>query len=123
YWREAWKYGIRAFRYCNHDCGHAIGAVAYAAAALGWRTRYLEEAGDADVARLLGLDRDADFVNAEREAPDCLLWVGTADPPPLAAIAALGDGATWAGSANTLSPAHVEWRGGEHPPPPPRHPP
>jgi len=110
YWREAWKYGVRAFRYCNHDCGHAIGAVAYAAAALGWRTRYLEEAGDADVARLLGLDRDADFADAEREAPDCLLWVGTTDPPPLAAIAALADGATWAGSANTLSPAHVEWR-------------
>src|SRR5215470_2468854 len=110
YWREAWKYGIRAFRYCNHDCGHAIGAVAYAAAALGWRTRFLEEAGDADVARLLGLDRDADFANAEREAPECLLWVGTADPPPLAAIAPLADGARWAGSANTLSPAHVEWR-------------
>ena len=39
YWREAWKYGMRAFRYCHHDCGHAIAAVAYAAAALGWRTR------------------------------------------------------------------------------------
>ena len=35
YWREAWKYGMRAFRYCQHDCGHAIAAVAYAAAALG----------------------------------------------------------------------------------------
>ena len=22
-WREAWKYGERAFRYCNHDVGHA----------------------------------------------------------------------------------------------------
>jgi SagB-type dehydrogenase family enzyme len=26
YWREAWKYGERAFRYCQHDAGHAIGA-------------------------------------------------------------------------------------------------
>ena len=25
HWREAWKYGERAFRYCNHDVGHAIG--------------------------------------------------------------------------------------------------
>ncbi len=36
-WREAWKYGERAFRYCQLDVGHAIGAVAQAAAALGWR--------------------------------------------------------------------------------------
>ena len=23
HWREAWKYGERAFRYCQHDIGHA----------------------------------------------------------------------------------------------------
>ena len=33
YWREAWKYGERAFRYCQHDVGHAIGTVRIAAAA------------------------------------------------------------------------------------------
>jgi SagB-type dehydrogenase family enzyme len=109
YWREAWKYGIRAFRYCNHDCGHAIAAVAYAAAALGWRTHSLAEAGDADVARLLGLDRDAEFAAAEREEPDCLLWIGPGAPPVLDAIAALAEGATWAGAANRLSPSHREW--------------
>ncbi|KAK8939872.1 hypothetical protein KSP40_PGU014106 [Platanthera guangdongensis] len=27
FWREAWKYGERAFRYCNHDVGHAISAL------------------------------------------------------------------------------------------------
>jgi SagB-type dehydrogenase family enzyme len=110
YWREAWKYGIRAFRYCQHDCGHAIAAVAYAAAALGWHAQLLGEAGDADVARLLGLDRDADFAHAEREAPDCVLWVGTGAAPPIDAIAALTGGAAWTGAANRLSPAHVEWR-------------
>ena len=36
HWREAWKYGERAFRYCQHDIGHAIGALRIAAAALGW---------------------------------------------------------------------------------------
>ena len=34
HWREAWKYGERAFRYCQLDVGHAIGALRYAAAAL-----------------------------------------------------------------------------------------
>ena len=32
-WREAWKYGERAFRYCQHDTGHALAALRYAAAA------------------------------------------------------------------------------------------
>jgi len=114
YWREAWKYGIRAFRYCNHDCGHAIAAVAYAVAALGWRTRYLAEAGDADVARLLGLDRDADFAQAEREQPDCLLWVGAGEPPSLDAISGLVAGATWAGAANQLSASHRDWPDIDH---------
>ena len=39
YWRESWKYGERAFRYCHHDVGHAIGAITFAAVALGWKTR------------------------------------------------------------------------------------
>ena len=80
YWREAWKYGMRAFRYCQHDCGHAIAAVSYAAASLGWQTRLLDSAGDDDVAALLGLDRLADAGPAEREEPDCLLWVGVWRP-------------------------------------------
>jgi SagB-type dehydrogenase family enzyme len=110
YWREAWKYGARAFRYCAHDCGHAIAAVAYAAAALGWRARLLPEPGDADVARLLGLDRDGDFAGAEREVPDCVLWVGTGGTPTADALAKAVAGAQWSGAANALSPAHVEWR-------------
>jgi SagB-type dehydrogenase family enzyme len=27
YWRESWKYGERAFRYCNQDIGHAMAAL------------------------------------------------------------------------------------------------
>jgi SagB-type dehydrogenase family enzyme len=114
YWREAWKYGIRAFRYCNHDCGHAIAAVAYAAAALGFRTRYLAAAGDADLARLLGLDRATDFAQAEREQPDCLLWVGAGEPPDPDALGGLAESATWAGVANRLSSSHRDWPDIEH---------
>ena len=32
HWREAWKYGERAFRYCQHDVGHALAAIGIAAA-------------------------------------------------------------------------------------------
>jgi len=34
-WREAWKYGDRAYRYCLHDIGHAWQALALAARAMG----------------------------------------------------------------------------------------
>ena len=37
HWREAWKYGERAFCYCQHDLGHAIAALRIAAALAGWR--------------------------------------------------------------------------------------
>src|SRR6202162_6100416 len=41
-WREAWKYGERAFRYCQHDVGHALGALRFAAAALSWELFLLD---------------------------------------------------------------------------------
>ena len=55
-WREAWKYGERAFRYVQLDADHALGAIRYAAAALGLQVELLP-VSDADIATLLGLDR------------------------------------------------------------------
>lgn len=80
YWREAWKYGERAFRYCQHDAGHAIGALRIAAAALGWSARVLDDVADATLDALLGLDRDADFDGAERESAELVMavWPGDA---------------------------------------------
>ena len=75
HWREAWKYGERAFRYCQHDIGHALGALRISAGALGWRMVVLNDVGDEDVAKLLGLARDEDYINAEREHPDLLAVV------------------------------------------------
>ena len=76
YWREAWKYGERAFRYCQHDAGHAIGALRIAAATLGWSALVLDEVADETIAALLGLDRAADFEGAERENAEVLMAVG-----------------------------------------------
>lgn len=110
YWREAWKYGMRAWRYCQHDCGHAIAAVSYAAAALGWQTRSLVSAADDAVSSLLGLDRNADFGSAEAEAPDAMLWVGDPDacPDPGRLMDSLHN-ANWYGGANRLSQEHRRW--------------
>ncbi|MBI5775802.1 MAG: SagB family peptide dehydrogenase, partial [Nitrospirae bacterium] len=114
-WREAWKYGERAFRYCHHDVGHAIGAARIAAATLGWNLALLDGADQATLASLLGVDRDEDFAGAEREHPDCVavLWpVGDATTVPLwlepASVQALSRW-RWHGRANQLSDAPVPW--------------
>jgi SagB-type dehydrogenase family enzyme len=76
HWREAWKYGERAFRYCQHDVGHALGSTRFAARMLGWRMQLLDGLDDDTVASLLGVDRVDDFEGAEREYPDSLavIW-------------------------------------------------
>ncbi len=71
-WREAWKYGERAYRYCQLDIGHALAAMRYAAAALGWRLQLLTVYNDQEIAALLGVDRVDEFVDGERETPDLL---------------------------------------------------
>ncbi|WP_455232495.1 nitroreductase family protein [Geopseudomonas aromaticivorans] len=108
-WREAWKYGERAWRYCQHDLGHAQAALALAAGALGWQTRQL---GSLDERRLDGLFGVAREGFAERELVDCLLYVG---PPqarefvlPAALVAALAQ-LPLHGTPNRLSPTQVEW--------------
>lgn len=83
HWREAWKYGERAFRYCQHDVGHAWGSARFAARMLGWRMLLLDGLADDTVACLLGIDRAEDFEGAEREYPDGLavIWPDGAAGP------------------------------------------
>jgi SagB-type dehydrogenase family enzyme len=110
-WREAWKYGERAFRYCQLDAGHAIGAVAQAAAALGWRAHVLPEPSDEDIQSLLGLTRPDAAHRRESEHPDLLLWIAT-DDAPLASfdLRPLIDAErSWHGAANRLSEDHDGW--------------
>jgi SagB-type dehydrogenase family enzyme len=126
HWREAWKYGERAFRYCQHDTGHAVAALRIAAAMLGWRLSLLPRWSSGQAAALVGTDRDDDFTNAEREEVECVAavvpssdaaaaadrvdasvqaWIDS-DPQPL--VDAARD-AGWHGRANRLSAGHVPW--------------
>jgi SagB-type dehydrogenase family enzyme len=115
HWREAWKYGERAFRYCQHDAGHAIAALRLAARVLGWSLRVLAGPSDPDIAALLGLDRGQDFEGAEPEHPDCLAVLDPTggepvDVPLEASLGSVMAGAAWSGRANRLSPHQVPWR-------------
>ncbi len=131
HWREAWKYGERAYRYCQHDVGHALAALCLSAALQGWQVLPLTRVSDEELCALLGLDRTHDFENAEREHPDLLIAVvpsaesRTTDTPltsgcgpptsgcgplglPSDALASVIRG-KWYGSANHLSSDHVDW--------------
>jgi len=112
-WREAWKYGERAFRYCMHDVGHAMQAVAIAARMMGWRARRIEGLTADRLDRLLALEGSA---GPEAERADVLLAIeplpAAADGPiPLAlsdkALAGLCPPAS--GTANVLSLEHEDW--------------
>jgi len=128
HWREAWKYGERAFRYCNHDAGHAIGTARIAAATLGWNMALLDGLSQNTTAMLLGTSRVDDFSGVEPEHPDCLavIWPlrdvkretldvkrDTEPAIPLfldSEIVQKLAAATWYGKANRLSGEHgVEW--------------
>jgi SagB-type dehydrogenase family enzyme len=113
HWREAWKYGERAFRYCQHDLGHAIAAVGIAAALAGWRAALAPEWPHRDIAALTGIDRDDDYVDAEREEPGCLLRVerphGTVNGYDREALLDAVRRGHWTGHASQLSEDHVQW--------------
>ncbi|AOF81167.1 SagB-type dehydrogenase domain protein [Methyloversatilis sp. RAC08] len=104
-WREAWKYGERAFRYCQLDTGHAVGAMRYAAAVLGWTLKAQPDIDAASLAALVGTDRLQDFparraIDTEIEEAELLLGIGCDgnDALPLPAI----DAVQWFGPASTV---------------------
>ncbi len=114
-WREAWKYGERAYRYCQHDVGHALGALGIAACGLGWEARLLDSLGSDEVAALLGV---TDPRGAEPEHPDCLVAVypqgghfqhWQVSESILEVFRHLG----LSGQPNQLSRSHVAWRWAE----------
>lgn len=57
-WREAWKYGNRAYRYCLHDIGHAWQALTLAARSLGSESFAIGHFGDDRVAESCFLSAD-----------------------------------------------------------------
>ncbi len=106
HWREAWKYGERAFRYCQHDAGHALGALALSAACLGWRIRLLDGPETGEVERLLGVGGQE---GPEKEHADCLVAV---IPSPGVENITFGDipeTGPWTGKPNQLGSKHQDW--------------
>jgi SagB-type dehydrogenase family enzyme len=113
FWRESWKYGERAFRYCNHDVGHALAALRFAANLFGWRITLLAGLSDEALEALLGLGRTS-FPSLDEEHPDLLCFVHPAGQEPIPCtipddLVAAFDTITFVGRPNALSREHVDW--------------
>ncbi|XP_019464491.1 PREDICTED: uncharacterized protein LOC109362879 [Lupinus angustifolius] len=127
FWREAWKYGERAFRYCNHDVGHAIAAVTMAAAGLGWDVKVLDSLGCEELKSLMGLHVFPEFEipskpvkgkipEIEFEHPDCVILVYPSgnngfdvDYKELSSAILQFNKLEWVGKPNSLSKEHICW--------------
>ena len=113
FWRESWKYGERAYRYCNHDVGHALAAVSMSANLQGWRVVCLNALSDGQVKAVLGLAR-TEWHPLEEEHPDVICFVCAGDDPNIPrfipeSIIAGFDALDWFGKPNRLSREHVNW--------------
>jgi SagB-type dehydrogenase family enzyme len=111
YWRESWKYGERAFRYCHHDVGHAVGAISLSGSALGWQSMLTNSIPDDQLEILLGIHRQE---GPEAEHVDCLIRLSARDtateepavtPALLTALARINP----EGTPNRLSREHHPW--------------
>ena len=113
FWRESWKYGERAFRYCNHDVGHALAAVSISANLFGWKVTCLNGLSDDTLDTVLGFDKTR-YEYLEGEHPDLLCFIHPPDqleiprslpPAIIAAFAKL----SFAGTPNKLSRQPINW--------------
>lgn len=113
YWREAWKYGERAFRYCHHDVGHALAALSFSANLQGWKVTYLNTLSDEELKTILGFNT-VTWKNHEEEYPNLLCFVHSCKKTnillsfPSQIISYFSD-LKFQGVPNQLSQDHVDW--------------
>jgi len=113
HWREAWKYGERAFRYSHLDMGHAIAAMSFSAALLGWKVTYLNALSDREVETILGFTKTR-WREFEQEEAGPLLFVHpageTAFPRGMPQdVIREFESLSFAGEPNLLSRRHRDW--------------
>lgn len=109
-WREAWKYGERAYRYCQHDVGHALAALNIACNLNGWQIQVLPNISSEKSERVFALAQ-SNKLPAETEFIDCVCWVSRTTPD-LVAVEQWFDrlpALSYLHPANQLSKVHLDW--------------
>lgn len=106
FWRESWKYQSRAFRYCQHDLGHALASIMLSASVLGFRVETVAEFPDQQVIDCLGL-------NGNDEKPFLVLGLfpgsKKSDGEKIAHDFSFGKEVVFHGVPNELSPEEIKY--------------
>jgi len=115
FWCESWKYGERAYRYCNLDVGHALTCLSFAANLQGWKVVLLNALSTADLETVLGFDRTT-WSELEAEHPDLLCmvfpnYISNRDVPRGLSSEMLNifSELSFEGVPNRLSNDHIDW--------------
>lgn len=113
FWRESWKYGERAFRYCNHDIGHALACLSFSGNLFGWKVTCLNELSDRQIETVLGFDKTLypDLENEQAELM-CVVHDYRIEDMPRGltdAMVALLSKGPYLGTPNRLSRSPVNW--------------
>lgn len=111
FWREAWKYGERAFRYCNHDTGHALAGLSIAAGLFGWQVSVLSDMSDDDIDRVAGFDR-VEWHGIEQEEAELICAVHSPGPGPRKLpeqVVSQFNDIDFVGAPNRLSRETITW--------------
>ncbi|WP_372883074.1 SagB/ThcOx family dehydrogenase [Psychromonas sp.] len=106
-WREAWKYGERAYRYCQHDVGHALAALRFACNLNGWKMTLIPQVHEQELNDFLALDT----IVGEEECADCLCWIDVKeiDSDSISQWFKQQKLLNHQHKANRLSAQHVDW--------------
>lgn len=105
FWRESWKYQTRAFRYCQHDLGHALASIMLSAAVLGWKLQVIGEFPDAEIIHCLNLE-------GTDEKPFLILGLYPGDTKialPQVGVFSYIEEAEFRGNANVLSAEEIKY--------------
>jgi len=110
-WREAWKYGERAFRYTQLDAGHAMHAITISAKMLGWHCKVLNNAKTQNLDTILGFTQKNRFHQNEEESSDMLLLITPNKTDKIPDISNLLSSCQnqYESIANSLSQKHHVW--------------
>ncbi len=113
FWRESWKYGERAFRYCNHDIGHALACLSFSANLFGWQVTYLNAMSDEEIETILGFGKTL-YPDLEEEQAEAMCVVHGRDIEKMPcrlpdATIDFFSRAAFLGEPNRLSRSPVKW--------------
>lgn len=113
HWREAWKYGERAFRYTCLDIGHAVAAMSVSASVFGLKATVLSGMSCSDIAAVLGLEKTT-WIEYEKEIPEVVLFIHEHTDVEIPRrmpdeLAEHFKSQHFAGTPNRLSKSHTPW--------------